>query len=113
MIGPGEINARSLLNLTEYFNNWRYIKNEEIDWELGFTFKLNTKLNSEELEHASVISTNINELVKVTCTLPSPVSILMNDQVVQLYFKIFCFTAKLRLHSRILNNLWKYIHIDL
>lgn len=79
IVGPGEIKARSLLNLTEYFNGWRYSKTEEIDWEFSFSFKLNRKLDSQELENAGVVNTNINEIVKVSCTLPSPVSILMSE----------------------------------
>ena len=79
IVGPGQIKARSLLNLTEFFNNWRYSKNDEIDWEFSFAFKLNRKLDSEELEHSGVINTNINEIVRVSCSLPSPVSILMSE----------------------------------
>ena len=39
VVGSGEIRARSLLNLGEFFNGWRYAKNEEMDWELSFAFK--------------------------------------------------------------------------
>jgi hypothetical protein len=112
-IGPGEIRTRSFIGLGNFFNSWKYQKNDEMDWELKFSFKIKKNIQWEDLEHVSIISTNINELVTTKCKLPPPISFLMSDQVLQLYFRIMCFACKFRLHGRILNNLWKHIHIDI
>lgn len=78
-IGPGEIRARSLLNLDSLFNSWKYDKGEESDWNLLFKFKIKKNINWDDLQHISIISTNINDLVKASCKLPPPISFLMND----------------------------------